>query len=338
MEEETAVAVSWPSGGWRQAGTGGVRAASVACLCCAILAGAAWARDGGRFESTVTNAADPFVFQDGDAGYFLFTTNAKGRNVPTYRSSDLSTWSRVGDVMPQLAPWAEKGATWAPEVLKVDSTYALFYAARKRGKRGHCVGVAFSDQVTGPYLDHAEQPLVCQDAIGGAIDPSPFRDSDGQLYLTWKNDGNALRQRTWIWISALTPDAAALVGDVKPLLVNSEPWEGRCIEAPSLEKRGDKYYLFYSGSMFNTRRYAVGYASSDSVFGPFEKHADNPILRTTGDLVAPGHQDVFVDKDGHYWIAFHAYPGRIKGTKRYTRIQRLDWDDGVPRVRLDLAR
>ena len=36
----------------------------------------------------------------------------------------------------------------------------------------------------------AAEPLVCQTALGGSIDPDPFRDSDGILYLYFKNDGN----------------------------------------------------------------------------------------------------------------------------------------------------
>ena len=46
-----------------------------------------------------------------------------------------------------------------------------------------------------------------QQEQGGSIDPYVFTDDDGKLWLLFKNDGNAVRQTTYIYICPLTADA-----------------------------------------------------------------------------------------------------------------------------------
>ena len=50
----------------------------------------------------------------------------------------------------------------------------------------------------GPYVDAGAGPLVYESDAGGSIDAHPFTDADGNRYLYWKNDGNAVGVDTWI--------------------------------------------------------------------------------------------------------------------------------------------
>ena len=55
--------------------------------------------------------------------------------------------------------------------------------------------------------------------------------------------------------------------------------EGVLVEAPTLWKHDGKYYLFYSANAYNNPRYAMGYAVSDNLLGPYRK-APQPLLKT----------------------------------------------------------
>jgi beta-xylosidase len=252
----------------------------------------------------------------------MFSTNDNRKNVPVYESADLKNWVSKGDAMPRLPKWARKGFTWAPEIIQFRGIYWLFYTARAEKTTLPCIGLATSDRPEGPYTSEDEDPFLCMDSEGGAIDASPYVEND-IVYLTWKANGNRLRKQTRIMAATVDLTARSLSSSPVTLIANDAPWEGISIEAPSLIKHLDKYYLFYSGAMFNTRNYAVGYATSESIFGPYEKYGNNPIIESTWERWGTGHQTIFLDKAGNYWIAYHAYPGSIRGRKRTTQFERL---------------
>ena len=48
-------------------------------------------------------------------------------------------------------------------------------------------------------------------------------------------------------------------------------WEGSVVEAPFLHFHRDRFYLYYSANDYYNSRYAIGYATSDKLEGPYEK-------------------------------------------------------------------
>jgi beta-xylosidase len=152
------------------------------------------------------NFPDPFILKEGDI-YYAYSTNANSRNVPLMTSTNLVNWERGRDVMPALASWVNLSPShvWAPEVLKVDEEYLLYYTARDKTSDRQCIGLAVSAAPDGPFRDTTDSPFICQSAEGGSIDASPFRDDDGRLYLYWKNDGNCCMLPTYIYVQELRP-------------------------------------------------------------------------------------------------------------------------------------
>jgi beta-xylosidase len=103
-----------------------------------------------------------------------------------------------------------------------------------------CIGAATSDKPEGPYTSSAEKPLICQTDEGGSIDPSSFVDEDGKRYILWKNDGNSVGARTWIYIQPTSADGLSLTGSPTQLITADQSWEGVLVEAPTLWKHGGK--------------------------------------------------------------------------------------------------
>lgn len=281
---------------------------------------------------------DPFILR-ANGRYYAYATNGLWGDIQLSSSKDLVHWSAPGNALGQLGNWAQLGYTWAPEVAKVGGQYVMYLTARDTASGRQCVGAALAARPDGPFEGASASPLVCQTALGGSIDPSPFQDRDGQRYLLWKNDGNCCHLPVSLWIQKLSADGLKLLGRPKAILSNTLPWEGSLIEAPTLLRRGGTYDLFYSAGFYADGSYAVGYATATSPLGPYHK-GGAPILKTTGAIVGPGHQSVVTDGAGQSWLAYHAWTAGKVGYpqgKRSLRLDRLDFVNGVPTVRPTIA-
>ncbi|GAB3345531.1 glycoside hydrolase family 43 protein [Micromonospora halotolerans] len=282
-----------------------------------------------------TDAPDPQAIRVGDTWY-LFHTNSGGRNVPVLTSPDLVEWTEAGDALPELPAWADAGKTWAPEVIPLAADrFVLYYTVADRASGRQCLGRAVATTPLGPYRDDAAGPLVCQAELGGSIDVSPYRDTDGSLWLLWKNDGNAIGVDTWIWSQRLSPDGLRLVGAPTKLLKQTEPWEGTLIEGPFFHRHDGKLLLFFAANAYDRDTYAEGYAVCESPTGPCVKAPENPILKSNAVASGPGHASM-VEKDGRTWLLYHAWPPGQEGSTdpgRQVWLDEVVWTDGRPVVK-----
>ena len=182
----------------------------------------------------------------------------------------------------------------------------------------HCIGVATSPHVTGPYLP-GNSPLACPQSAGGAIDASGFQDSNGDRYVVYKVDGNSLsagRENsgpcgnadgqfpTPIMLQQVSAaDGFTLMGSPVEIL-DRDQRDGPLVEAPSLVRTASGVYvLFFSSNCFSGPRYDTSYATSEILTGPYVK-AKTPLL-TTGmrGLKSPG--GATVSRDGKM-LVWHA--------------------------------
>ena len=296
------------------------------------------------------NFPDAFVLRDGRQ-FVAYSTN-DGPNVPMAVSSDLVHWSFVGDssgkkrdALPKLGAWAKTGFTWAPEVLHLGDKFLLYYTASDRRRNAQCIGVAVASDALGPFVDDRSEPIVCQVDLGGSIDPDPFRDADGRLYLYFKNDGNRVHARTSLWGQSLSDDGVSVAGQPVQLVRDDQAWEDRVVEAPTMVRSPGGYELFFSGGFFGWNPqegglspYAMGYASCKGPLGPCSAAAENPLLHSFNDnqagcLSGPGHQSIF-EVGTRTFMSFHAWEASSSCRKlddnRFLFIAPLFWRDGKP--------
>ena len=287
------------------------------------------------------NFPDPFVLKAGK-WYWAYATGSNGENFQVLRSRDLVHWKTMKDAMPITARWAS-GDTWAPEVIKIKNRYVMYYAAHWFAGGRQCIGRAVSKSPGGPFRDTSKKPFLCEVAAGGSIDPDPFRDRNGKLYLLWKTDWRTdwvgppvcCKKDTHIWAQALSKDGSKLVGKKASLEVDDAKWESILVEAPTMRRHGSAYYLFYSGNRFNTSDYATGYAVCKGPMGPCEDNSDNPILKTRCQAAGPGHQAIITDAKGQDWIVYHAWKPSAIGDDAVGRvlwIDKLNWENNKPVV------
>jgi beta-xylosidase len=278
---------------------------------------------------------DPFVTRAGGT-YHAYSTGVAGRHVQMMTSPDLRRWSTIGEVLPaeNFPAWIDRDhpQVWAPEAFQVGGRWVLYFNARHdvltrtetppegpRVLQRHCLGAAVADRPEGPFTG-VDTPLVCSEFASGVIDAHMFRDRDpdgdgeGPLYLYYKEDGNCCGPGSALWVQGLSEDGLAALGPATRLVASNDSpgreddWEWKVVEAPTMHRRGDSYFLFFTGNFFGNRNYAVGYLRCASPRGPCGDPGENPILWSHAEtaLIGPGHQ-ALIERRGRTHIFFHGW-------------------------------
>lgn len=292
--------------------------------------------------------ADPSVLRVGDV-FYAYGTTTGGNNVPAMWSRDLHTWwardawplsarfsRRPGfnDALPFGAPFAawhwrhgrKLTGAWAPSVRRVQGRYVMAYVVRVRNSpERFCISVATSPRPLGPFLDRRHRPIVCSKDPRGSIDPQLFADR-GRLYLLWKNAGVKGVRPTRIFERRLAASGTRFAHRSRPhlLLETQRAWEGNVVENPAMVRFHGRLYLFYSGNSWESRRYAVGYATCRSPHGPCVRpKRPGPLLASGGRVAGPGGGSPFADRSGRLRLAYAAWEaGRPVGYPRTAACRR----------------
>ena len=281
--------------------------------------------------------ADPYVLTvDRPIGdrFFVFGTQTADKNIPVLITKGILRSEKVEDALPKLPAWANDGGSWAPSVLPRDGGFVLYYTTTDKASGRQCISLATSDDAEGPFVDISAGPLVCPVDLGGAIDPSPFVDADGNALLYWKNDGNCCGLPTQLWVQPLASDGRSLTGAPTALLGADQSWEGGVVEAPAMASLDGALFLFYSANAWNTPAYGIGYATCAAPTGPCTKVLDHPWLGSSDTAKGPGGQEIFLDGKDRPRMVFHAWQGDkvgyLNGGYRSVFTAGLDVVDGHP--------
>ena len=287
---------------------------------------------GGLYANPVVDSdcPDPGVMKAGDTYYMACTSGGAANAYPLRKSTDLVHWASIGWVMPQAnkPSWAS-GDFWAPELHQVGAKYVAYFSARHTNGV-FALGAAVSNVPQGPYQAQP-QPLL-QTGTPGVIDVHFFEAPNGDRYLLWKPDSNAIGQRPVIKIRKLAADGLSFTGTETTILQNDQGWEGNVIEGPWMIFADGWYYLFYSANGYASTSYAVGVARASSPTGPFTKSPDNPILRTRGAWAGPGHGSVLRGPSGDWVHVYHSWEaGHVGGSPgRVVLVDRVTLENGWP--------
>jgi xylan 1,4-beta-xylosidase len=139
----------------------------------------------------------------------------------------------------------------------------------------------------------------------------------------------------------LTDDGLATVGAVRHVY---DPWrypddwdvESFSPEGPKITRRGDWFFMVTAvgGTAGPPTSHMVIVARSRSVFGPWENHPDNPLVRTR-DRSEPwwskGHATFIEGPAGDWWTVYHGYENGYWTLGRQTLLEPVVWRaDGWP--------
>ena len=310
----------------------------------------------GVYSNPVLDAdfPDPAVIRAPDGFYYAYATqterNGKWINLQLARSRDLVTWQHLGDALPAKPEWASKTQDfWAPDVSRHGDTYYLYYSAKPNNadeRHGLCLGVATAGGPLGPFVDMGK-PLQCGEGFVN-IDPMAFDDpATGKRLLYWGSGFKPIKVQE-LAADRLSFAPGSKPTDLIPAIKDDAAQYSRLVEGAWVIKRGDYYYMFYSGDNCcgKNAHYAVLVARSKSATGPFETFSkvtgapSNAILVKRGNWYAPGHNSIITDRAGQDWMIYHAVDTRRPrakptddiNTRRILLIDKIVWADGWPRI------
>ncbi len=276
----------------------------------------AWAQPGIHDPSnTVRNT---------DGRYWHFAT---GNGIYTISSSttNFSGWQTENTVFP-VGSWPGwianyvsgfTGNFWAPEVVKVGSTYYCYYSCAGNGAAA-AIGLATATNLSGPWTDRG---MIV--AANNAIDPSILIDGSNMymIYGNWQsgidliqlNPGNGLR-------------------------LNSSRWDivAGQVEAPFIMKRGSYYYVFFQRGLccngVNSGYYTqVGRATT--VTGPYYDQNGISLMSDGGTTFLPNKNGRYIGPGhigfGESTLSYHFYDGNDNGAPKLMTTT-LGWSNDWP--------
>ena len=239
---------------------------------------------------------DPSIALADGAYYLVNSTFEYLPAIPVYRSTDLISWTHIGNVATRpddigLADVPTGGGVWAPTIRYHDGVFFIVVtlAMSPRG----CV-VFTATNPAGPWSDG-----ITIDGVVG-IDPDLAWDDDGTAYVTFSGLHTTGEQLgLHLGIQQVRVDLAA----GKALEPPRSLWSGTGLkfpEAPHLYHRGDRWYLLIAEGG-TERGHGVSIARGPSPEGPFEGHPANPVLSarsTSRPIQNTGHGDLVDTPDG----------------------------------------
>src|SRR4051794_17524866 len=103
---------------------------------------------------TADDFPDPRIVEVKGQGYFAYATHDEFsptiNNILVKHSWDLVNWSESKGALLSPPVWAKNCRRfWCPQVIKVNSTFRLYYAAEPDTKDGMCLAFATSEHPTG---------------------------------------------------------------------------------------------------------------------------------------------------------------------------------------------
>lgn len=282
--------------------------------------------------SSFVYMADPTIYHS-NGKYYLYGTYDvdNGKGIRVYVSDDFKTFSQEDSFLALKKGDAYGTANfWAPQVWKYNHKLYMFYVADEH------IAVAEASGPKGPFTGK-DVPLIKDKKT---IDPFVFKDDDGKLYLFHVafSGGNK------IYVARLKEDLSGIYPASDTLCIAAQAaWERKMdnvVEGPTVLKHKGWYYLIYSANHFKSNDYAVGYAVSKSINGPWQKYDGNPILSINGTgRAGTGHGDIFFGDKGNMFYVFHTHHSDVVIGPRKTAVARAYFeapgDNGPDLLKID---
>jgi beta-xylosidase len=298
-------------------------------------------RGDGTFRNPVLFAdySDPDAIRVGDDYYLVASSFAVAPALPILHSRDLVNWTLVNHALPRQVP-AEFFAksrhgqgVWAPAIRHHAGKFWIFYPDPDYG-----IYLLTADDPRGRWSD----PVLVK-AGRGLIDPCPFWDDDGRVYLIhgWARSRAGIANL--LSLHELSADGTRLLDagrhtrpgldgstlDVGDIVIDANQLPGwNTLEGPKLYKRHGWYYVFAPAGGVKPGYQAV--FRSRSIRGPYETR----IVLDQGSTVINGpHQGAWVDTpSGQDWF-LHFQDREAFG--RVVHLQPMVWRDDWPVIGAD---
>jgi beta-xylosidase len=285
-----------------------------------------WVADqgNGTYKNPVLDAdySDPDAIRVGEDYYLIASSFDAVPGIPILHSKDLVNWRIINHVFAQQQPLAHFAKTqhgngvWAPAIRFHQGEFYIYYPDPDFG--------IYVTKTKDPAGSWSTPELVV--AGKGLIDPCPFWDEDGRVYLAYAYAGSRAGIKSVLAIMELNPTGN------RALTAGTLVYDGHetdpTIEGPKVYKRNGFYYLFAPAGGVPTGWQLV--LRSKSIYGPYERK----VVMDQGSTPINGpHQGAWVNtQTGEDWF-LHFQDKGVYG--RVLHLQPMKWVKDWPVIGAD---
>lgn len=263
-------------------------------------------------------------------------TGADRWGIGIAESTDLTNWRKVAEI-PPTAEYEQKGLC-APGALVRDGKVHLFYQTYGNGPKDAIChasstdGIHFERNPTNPIF----RPEISQWSCGRAIDADVIKFKNQYFLYFATRDPSYKIQQIGVAVAPATTNFERqdwkLLSTDGPILKPEFPWEGECIEAPSVIQRGDELVMFYAGA-YNNWPQQIGVARSRDGLH-WERMQPEPFLRNgspgSWNASESGHPHIFMAPTGKTYLFFQG--NNDKGKSWYLSNLGVKWRKDAPQL------
>jgi arabinan endo-1,5-alpha-L-arabinosidase len=276
--------------------------------------------------SGTLNSADPSpLVWDGSGTFYQFTTGTQGVWYST--SPNITTWTAGGYVSPTgtngvYPSWIQTyvpswtvGDIWAPDVVKIGSTYYMYYAVSSFGTSTSAIGLATATSLQSMNWQDKGVVVSSNGASNAlnAIDPALFQDStNGTLWLSYGSyfGGIAVVQIDPSTMKVKSGATPTVIAGGNPVGAN---WEGSYIT-----QSGGDYYLWANRGQCCegvNSTYTIVVGRSTAVTGPYVNESGTTLTASgangtlmwgnVANKLSPGGPGVLTQNGCNYFSYFY---------------------------------
>ena len=291
------------------------------------------------FVNPISEGADPSVVRDGDR--FLWCQAEGNVGVSIWESDRLTSMGTRHVVWMAEPEGPCSKEVWAPELIRIDGRWHIYFAASDGRNRNHRTFVlaADTDDALGPYSLHG--PLFTGDDPDGeniwSIDFTVL-DHGGRRYGIWSGWQQSDTDLQHLYAAELRTPTETTGGRVQIAEAGVHPWERTeerpssrgLLEGPRPLSREGRTFLVYScaASWLDTYKLGLLELTGDDPLDPTSwTRSPAPVFVSTRSTYGVGHGS-FVQLDDGWWHVFHAKIDRRDGWRRTLHVQTMSFDSG----------
>ncbi len=237
--------------------------------------------------------SDPDVIRVEDNFYMIASSFTNTPGLPVLKSKDLVNWKLVNYAVSNVPDESYFKSVrhgcgiWAPAIRFHEGIYYILFPMPDEG--------IYMVKTLDPEGKWSKPVCICKHS--GYIDPCPFFDDDGRVYMVFGVAKSRIGFKSVLFLCELNKDLTEVINEPVRIF-DGNLNDQHTIEGPKLYKKDDYYYIFAPAGGVKQGWQTV--LRSKNIYGPYEYKV---VLKQGNSAINGPHQGAWVTSaDGEDWF------------------------------------